>query len=60
MNLPQSEHASARSLLLPLYPQMTDMQQDDVVTVLLSTEAVSSTLLPRRSNVAEPPHRAVK
>lgn len=32
--LPISERASARSLLLPLYPQMTDAQQDEVVRAL--------------------------
>jgi dTDP-4-amino-4,6-dideoxygalactose transaminase len=34
--LPQSETASANSLLLPLYPQMTEAEQDQVVAALLS------------------------
>jgi perosamine synthetase len=32
--LPQSELASSRSLLLPLYPQMTDEQQQGILAVL--------------------------
>ncbi len=33
-SLPLSEQASARSLLLPLYPQMTDDQQQEVLAAL--------------------------
>ncbi len=33
-HLPLSEQASARSLLLPLYPQMTDDQQHEVIAAL--------------------------
>jgi perosamine synthetase len=32
--LPQSEAASSRSILLPLYPQMTDAEQDTVLAAL--------------------------
>ncbi len=37
--LPNSERASARSLLIPLYPGMTDQQQDEVTTALLRAES---------------------
>lgn len=33
-SLPRSEQASDRSLLLPLYPQMTDQQQSEVIAAL--------------------------
>ncbi len=35
-SLPRSEQASARSLLIPLYPQMTDAEQDTVVEALFA------------------------
>jgi len=34
--LPQSERAQDRSILLPLYPQMTDAEQDQVVASLVA------------------------
>jgi perosamine synthetase len=36
MPLVHSEHASARSILLPLYPQMTSAEQDQVLAALFS------------------------
>jgi dTDP-4-amino-4,6-dideoxygalactose transaminase len=41
-DLAHSEAASAQSLLLPLYPQMTDAEQDQVVEALSSASATSS------------------
>ena len=33
-DLPESEHAQDRNIILPLYPQMTDDDQDYVCEVL--------------------------
>ncbi len=47
--LPQSEVASARSLLLPLYPQMTEVEQDRVVSALFAAAGRSRTPVVRDS-----------
>jgi dTDP-4-amino-4,6-dideoxygalactose transaminase len=39
--LPHSESASARSVLLPLYPQMTEVEQDRVLSALFDAAAVA-------------------
>ncbi len=38
-SLPHSERASARSFLLPLYPQMTSEDQDRVIAALFRAAA---------------------
>ena len=38
-SLPRTEAASDRSFLLPLYPQMTDEEQDAVIAALLEAVA---------------------
>jgi dTDP-4-amino-4,6-dideoxygalactose transaminase len=38
-SLPNSERASARSFLLPLYPQMTSEDQDRVIAALFRAAA---------------------
>jgi perosamine synthetase len=44
--LPQSEIASAHSLLLPLYPQMTEPEQDRVVSALFEAADLSRDPIP--------------
>lgn len=39
--LPQSEVASARSLLLPLYPQMTEAEQERVLSALFEAANIA-------------------
>ena len=41
-DLEHSEAASANSLLLPLFPQMTDEQQDAVLTALFREKTVGT------------------
>jgi perosamine synthetase len=43
--LPQSEIASSRSLLLPLYPQLTEAEQDRVVSALFEAAGISRALV---------------
>jgi len=46
-HLPVSEHASDESFLLPLYPDLTEAEQDQVLDGLLRHEAFSSTITAR-------------
>jgi perosamine synthetase len=49
--LPHSEDASARSVLLPLYPQMTESEQDQVLAALF--EAANVPRVPNVSRVLQ-------
>jgi perosamine synthetase len=48
--LPHSEHASAHTMLLPLYPQMTQADQDYVVEALF--RAAATTQAPAESRTS--------
>ncbi|HVU89696.1 MAG TPA: DegT/DnrJ/EryC1/StrS family aminotransferase [Pirellulales bacterium] len=48
-HLPRSEQASTRSLLLPLYPQMTDDQQREVIAALGAVGQAHAAIAPPHS-----------
>ncbi len=50
--LPHSEHASARTVLLPLYPQMTQADQDYVVEALFRAATAMATQVPAESRIS--------